>query len=143
MQKTLLILLLIAVVVVALACKPSGKSDAYKTVGVDEFEQLAHQADSVVVLDVRTPQEFAEGHLRRAVAIDINDSSFLSTALERLPMEKTIAVYCRSGRRSAKAAALLAAKGYIVVNLDGGIIAWNKAGKETEGSGSSSGTKKE
>ena len=73
MQKTLLILLLIAVVVVALACKPSGKSDAYKTVGVDEFEQLAHQADSVVVLDVRTPQEFGEGHLRRAVAIDIND----------------------------------------------------------------------
>jgi len=131
MNKLIMILVLVAVVVVAWACKPSVKSDAFKTVGVSEFESLIANSDSVMILDVRTPSEFADGHLRGALLIDVKNNNFLKTALERLPKDKTIAVYCRSGRRSAHAADMLAAEGYTMVNLDGGIQAWTRAGKET------------
>ncbi len=128
MNKMILILVLAAIVVVAWACKPSG-NDAFKTVGVDEFEALIANKDSVVTVDVRTPSEYAEGHIAGALLIDIKGSSFMEEALKQLPKEKTIAVYCRSGRRSANAAGKLADKGYKVVNLDGGIMAWKRAGK--------------
>jgi len=83
---------------------------------------------NVVVLDVRTASEFAEGHLERAVNIDYQQSDFVEKATATLPKEKLIAVYCRSGRRSAGAAGRLGEKGYKLVNLKGGIIAWKEAG---------------
>ena len=128
MTKYLLILGLLAIVAIAWACKPT--SDAYKTVGVDEFEQLISNQEDVVLVDVRTSSEFSEGHLRDAILIDWKKDGFMEVARFLLPKERTIAVYCRSGRRSASAADSLAADGYHVVNLDGGIIAWEKAGKE-------------
>ena len=86
-------------------------------------------ADSnVVVLDVRTPSEFAEGHIQGAILIDEGQSDFVEKAKATLPIDKKIAVYCRSGRRSANAAMKLADVGYKCVNLKGGIIAWKEAG---------------
>ena len=84
---------------------------------------------SVVILDVRTAAEFAEGHIPRAILIDQGQSDFMEKAQAALPTEKTIAVYCRSGRRSANAAGRLADAGYKCVNLKGGIVAWKEAGK--------------
>ena len=81
----------------------------------------------MVVLDVRTASEFAEGHLERAINIDYHQSDFVEKAKATLPLEKEIAVYCRSGRRSAGAAAKLGEEGYKLVNLKGGIIAWKEA----------------
>ena len=82
---------------------------------------------NVVVLDVRTAAEYAEGHIKGAVLIDQGQSDFMEKAREMLPAQKTIAVYCRSGRRSANAAGRLADAGYKCVNLKGGIIAWKRA----------------
>ena len=90
---------------------------------VNGFAELIADTN-VVVLDVRTASEFAEGHLERAVNIDYYQSDFIEKVISVLPREKTIAVYCRSGRRSANAAEQLADKGYKLVNLKGGIIAW-------------------
>lgn len=90
---------------------------------VNGFAELIADTN-VVVLDVRTASEFAEGHLERAVNIDYYQSDFIEKVISVLPREKTIAVYCRSGRRSANAAEKLADKGYKLVNLKGGIIAW-------------------
>ena len=84
---------------------------------------------SVVILDVRTAAEFAEGHIPGAILIDQGQSDFMEKAQAALPTEKTIAVYCRSGRRSANAAGRLADAGYKCVNLKGGIVAWKEAGK--------------
>ena len=84
---------------------------------------------SVVILDVRTAAEFAEGHIPGAILIDQRQSDFMEKAQAALPTEKTIAVYCRSGRRSANAAGRLADAGYKCVNLKGGIVAWKEAGK--------------
>lgn len=98
----------------------------FENADVQEFAELI--ADSnVVVLDVRTAAEFAEGHIQGAVLIDQGQSDFMEKAKATLPAGKTIAVYCRSGRRSANAAGRLADVGYKCVNLKGGIIAWKKA----------------
>lgn len=82
---------------------------------------------NVVVLDVRTASEFAEGHLERAINIDYHQNDFLEKAKATLPHGKKIAVYCRSGRRSSGAATKLSEDGYKLVNLKGGIAAWKEA----------------
>jgi rhodanese-related sulfurtransferase len=93
---------------------------------VKEFAELI--ADSnVVILDVRKAEEFDEGHIKGAVLIDQFQSDFVELAQAKLPKDKTIAIYCRSGRRSANAAAKLANVGYKCVNLKGGILAWKEA----------------
>ena len=98
----------------------------FENADVQEFAELI--ADSnVVVLDVRTAAEFAEGHIQGAVLIDQGQSDFMEKAKATLPTDKTIAVYCRSGHRSANVAGRLADVGYKCVNLKGGIIAWQGA----------------
>ena len=100
----------------------------YENADVKGFAELMNNPN-VVVLDVRTADEFKEGHLVGALNIDQTQSDFIEKAKVALPTDKTIAVYCRSGRRSASAAGRLAAVGYKAVNLKGGIIAWKEAKK--------------
>ena len=100
----------------------------YENADVNGFAELI--ADSnVVVLDVRTASEYAEGHIQGAIQIDQGQDDFIEKAKAALPIDKKIAVYCRSGRRSASAAGRLADIGYKCVNLKGGIIAWKEANK--------------
>ena len=100
----------------------------FENTDVQGFSELV--ADSnVVVLDVRTVAEFTEGHIEGAILIDQGQSDFVEKAKATLPIEKKIAIYCRSGRRSANAAGKLADIGYKCVNLKGGINAWKDAGK--------------
>ena len=105
----------------------------YEDTDVKGFAELMNDPN-VVVLDVRTVEEFKEGHLEGALNIDQGQSDFMEKAKATLSIDKTtestnqqIAVYCRSGRRSASAAGRLAAVGYKVVNLKGGITAWKEA----------------
>ena len=98
----------------------------YEDTDVKGFAALTEDPD-VVVLDVRTANEFQEGHIDGALNIDQAQSDFMEKAQAALPANKTIAVYCRSGRRSANAAERLATKGYKAVNLKGGILAWKEA----------------
>ena len=99
----------------------------YENTDPEGFAKLIAQPD-VVILDVRTAEEFKEGHIENALNIDVRQSAFLEKVTAMLPKEKTIAVYCRSGRRSANAARGLGAEGYRAVNLYGGILAWQEAG---------------
>ena len=127
-MKILLILLLIAGVSVA-ACAFNGDwNEGFTTMSVDEFEHAISDA-TVQLLDVRSQQEYDEGHLPGAYIIDVNDSTFLSQVEGQLSKDRPVAVYCRSGRRSASAARQLVKAGYQVVNLDGGILAWKEQGK--------------
>ena len=102
-------------------------SQNFENCEVKEFAELIADPN-VVILDVRKADEFAEGHIAGAVLIDQFQSDFVEQAQAQLPKEKTIAIYCRSGRRSANAAGKLAAVGYQCVNLKGGILAWKEAG---------------
>ena len=98
----------------------------YTNVDVEGFEQ-AIKNDSAQVLD----EEFAESHIKGAVLVDVFSPNFLADAESKLQKERPVAVYCRSGRRSATAAKQLSAKGYKVINLEGGILAWIGKRKET------------
>jgi len=107
----------------------SAQTDKYKSVEVEEFEKTIADT-SVVRLDVRTAEEYAEGHIAGALNIDVQNDRFEQMADSILPKDKTIALYCRSGRRSKKAATILADKGYNIVELNSGYIGWTGAGKE-------------
>ena len=99
----------------------------YRNTDPEGFAKLIVEPE-VVVLDVRTAEEYNEGHIEGAILIDYHQSDFMEKAKATLPISKTIAIYCRSGRRSAYAAEKLADEGYKAVNLYGGIIAWKEAG---------------
>ena len=113
---------LLATLGLATACG----QDNFENTDVQGFAELVADTN-VVVLDVRTAAEFAEGHIQRALLIDQGQADFMEKAKTALPKEKKIAVYCRSGRRSANAAGKLADVGYKCVNLKGGILAWKAA----------------
>ena len=100
-------------------------SQNFENTDVKGFAELIDSVD-VVILDVRTTDEFNEGHIKGAILIDQNKSDFLELVRQLLPKEKTIAIYCRSGRRSANAAERLVKEGYKPVNLKGGILEWKK-----------------
>ena len=112
-------------------------SQNFENMEVKEFAELiadsiachtqTFRSENVVILDVRKADEFAEGHVKGAILIDQFQSDFVEQAQAKLPKDKTIAVYCRSGRRSANAAGKLADVGYKCVNLKGGILAWKEA----------------
>lgn len=103
-------------------------SQNFENADVQVFSELVADTN-IVVLDVRTEAEFAEGHIQRAVLIDQGQDDFMEKVKATIPIEKKIAIYCRSGRRSASAANRLADAGYKCVNLKGGIMAWREAGK--------------
>lgn len=82
------------------------------------------ELDNVVLVDVRTPDEFKAGHLEKAMNIDWLGDGF-SAEFEKIDKNQTIYLYCRSGKRSADATKFLDSLGYKnVVNLEGGYIAW-------------------
>lgn len=118
------------------SCNINGQK--YKTLSAADFDKKI-QDGNVQIVDVRTPEEYAESHLKDAVNINFNNDDFVDM-VSKLDKSKPVLVYCLSGGRSAKAAALISKKGYNdVYNLDGGMLAWKAAGQSVEtasGSGS-------
>ena len=93
-----------------------------------EFRQMLENTTSKVLLDVRTPEEFAEGHLKDAMNIDWNGDGF-ETGVEKLDKAKPVFVYCLAGSRSAAAAEKMRHIGFKeVYELKGGILKWRAAG---------------
>ena len=125
-MKRILVMGLFGALLGLFSCNAQSSDNAFRSVEVEEFARVI--ADTAVVrLDVRTPEEFAEGHIDNAINIDVKNDSFESKALSTLPKDKTIALYCRSGRRSKNAAKILSAHGYTVVELNSGYNGWKKS----------------
>ena len=94
------------------------------------LERQAKHDNSLFLLDVRTPQEFAEGHVPDAVNVPHDQ---LASRLAEVPKDKDVVIYCRSGRRSALAADVLAANGYSrLSHLEGDMNAWVATGRPVE-----------
>ncbi|NLV52769.1 MAG: rhodanese-like domain-containing protein [Bacteroidales bacterium] len=102
----------------------NAQSDEFKSVEVEAFSTIIADTNHVVVLDVRTAEEYTEGHIDNALNIDVKRDDFESKALAALPKNKTIALYCRSGNRSKRAATILASQGFKVVELNSGYLGW-------------------
>ncbi|MBX3066364.1 MAG: rhodanese-like domain-containing protein [Anaerolineae bacterium] len=88
---------------------------------VEYREQYALPAKPHFLLDVRTPEEFATGHIAEAVNISVDE---LQSRLSEVPHDVPVIVYCRSGNRSATAAKILKDAGYTSIYDLGGIAAW-------------------
>ena len=102
-------------------------SQVNQVVDAEEFATVIEQPD-VVILDVRTPEEFDEGHIEGALNIDVNGPDFTAEIAELDP-STTYAVYCRSGNRSAVAVQHMSTEGFTsLYDLDGGVVSWQAAG---------------
>ena len=106
------------------ACAPK-----FPTLTPDEFEQTIADPD-VQLVDVRTPEEYDRGYIVGAMNIDWKSDTFAEDAERMLDKSRTVAIYCKAGRRSHAAAGKLYAMGYNhIVELQGGFEAWQAAGK--------------
>jgi rhodanese-related sulfurtransferase len=106
---------------------PAAAAHSFKNVNVEEYEKL-RQDKSSVVLDVRTPKEFAGGHIPGAINIDIGAPDF-DKKVATLDPKKTYLVNCAGGVRSAKACSRLSQLNFgTLYNLEGGMKAWEKSG---------------
>ncbi|WP_111672002.1 rhodanese-like domain-containing protein [Algoriphagus litoralis] len=105
--------------------------DSINVVSIDQFEKLTTKKKNMLI-DVRTPEEVAEGHLPGALNINFLGENF-SEEIQTLNKNKTYLLYCRSGSRTRKAADQMQKAGFKkVYMLEGGITAWNEAGKPIE-----------
>jgi len=107
-------------------CKNPSTNAGITNIDVQQFEEMRVNKN-VVVLDVRTPAEIAQGTVQNAVIIDIKGTDF-DKKIEALDKSKTYLVYCKAGGRSAKACSKMSEQGFPkLYNLKGGYTAWAKA----------------
>lgn len=94
-------------------------------VGVDEFKRIIAEGNAKLI-DARTPNEFNAGHIEGATMIDVRSASF-SEKTKQLDKSVPVMVYCKSGKRSMKAANILKSQGFSkIYNLRGGYKAWTR-----------------
>ena len=104
------------------------QADGVQVLDVAKYEKNMTQPD-VQLVDVRTPEEFSEGHLENAINIDVTADDF-DAKVANLDKEKPVMVYCKSGGRSAKASARLKELGFkTITDLEGGITNWKSENK--------------
>lgn len=125
-QKGLLLIIISALIILLAGCGNGTESSelaGFQSITPEEALERLENEPGIVLLDVRTPAEYAEGHIPGSLLIP------LQTLAEEAPEQLTdkdapIFVYCRSGRRSIEAAEILVEQGYTQVYDLGGIIDW-------------------
>lgn len=125
MKKLPVLVLALAVTVAACGSAAEG---TVTLVNAEASEQLIESTRDLVVLDVRTPEEVADGALPGAINIDLSSPDFTRQVAE-LDRNVPYFVYCRSGNRSAQAVRIMQDLGFTeIYELDGGILDWTEAG---------------
>ena len=123
--KGMIIMLLISLSLFGMtACgSENGKSSTYEQITAEQAKTIMNTEKDYVIIDARTEEEFAEGHIKNAILIP--EYEIAQRAEKELPdKEQLILVYCRSGRRSKIASEELVKLGYTNVKEFGGIIDW-------------------
>lgn len=130
MKTTLKLTLLVFVTVLGISCntKSQSQSDAITVLTPTEFkEKLVNQT----IIDIRTPEEFSEGHIDGAININYFDSNFMDQ-IAKYDKNQPLFIYCRSGNRTTSASKKVADFGFKeIYDLEGGILYWIKNGNET------------
>lgn len=117
--------LVVALVLSITSCQMANAQNELKAT---EFKQKMDKLNDELLLDVRTPEEYAEGHIANSMNIDWTGDAF-DAGIAKLDKTKPVFVYCRSGKRSAAAASSMRTMGFKqVYELKGGIMAWESAG---------------
>ena len=128
-MKLAIVLILFCLSSISCQSTSSNKAEQPKSpivqVNVDQFKTLMDTTTDHILLDVRTPPEIALGKIGDALEIDVKSPEFESS-INQLDPNKVVLIYCRSGKRSMRAAKLLEQKGFKkIYNLDGGFLKWN------------------
>ena len=124
------------IVILVLAMLPGGlmaqaTRPAIKQIDIEQFDKMRTQKNTVV-LDVRTSQEYQQGHVPGSVNIDIGDPQF-RRKVAALDQSKTYLVHCARGVRSARATRIMAPMGFAnLFDYHGGFDEWKKSGKPVE-----------
>lgn len=121
MRKSILFLILLCLF--SLASNAQKATNCLK-ISVAKLERNLKK--DIQIVDVRTEKEFSEQHIEKAININIEDANF-EESIQSLDKNKPVYLYCRSGKRSDKAAQKMALLGFKkIYDLKGGIIAWNE-----------------
>lgn len=99
------------------------------SISVNELQEKLSGKNSAVLIDVRQPNEFRQSHVKGAKLIPLQD---LPNRVEKLPRDREIICICRSGARSGSAVRKLNKLGFNSFNVQGGMIAWKRAGLPTK-----------
>ena len=123
MKRSKGILLLVALLLLAGCAQEVKKEVNYENITAQEAKELMDREEGYVILDVRTEEEYAQGHIPGAILIPDYE---IETKAEEILTDKdqVILVYCRSGQRSKNAAQALLELGYTDIREFGGIIDW-------------------
>lgn len=108
-----------------MSCQSQAQSNEKVMFSARQFSETVLQDTFIQLLDVRTPEEYAEGHIPSALNINWNDSRFAEQIVQ-LDINQPVYIYCRSGKRSAAAATFLMEKGFNIIELEGGILQWQE-----------------
>jgi len=121
------VFLIITIFIALSGCNSQDTSDT-KRLNIVEFNS-AITKDNVQLIDVRTPKEYEQGHIPNAIVIDYFADDF-ATKAKTLDKNKPVYLYCRSGKRSAKASKKLQTLGFTqIYDLEGGYLKWSKEHK--------------
>ena len=104
-------------------CAAAPKDLGYKQITQDEAQRIMQTEENFIILDVRRPDEFKEGHIKNAINIP-NETIGENEIPELADKDQLILVYCRSGNRSKQASEKLANLGYTNIQEFGGINTW-------------------
>ncbi len=134
MKQLMAIMVLSMVASTAAACGLSEKVDGYENADIQHTWKHWKAGDKspvpFMLLDVRTADEYAEGHIKGALLIPVQE---LEQRISEVPKDKQVYVYCRSGVRSVRASNMLVKAGYTrIENVLGGFMAWKDAGYPVE-----------
>ena len=123
MKKLIFLLLAVMFLTACGQAKENGQESVYVNITAEEAKQIMDSEEGYIILDVRTQEEYDQGHIPGAVLIP--NTEIEARAEDELPdKDQLILVYCRSGNRSKKAAEILVELGYTNIKEFGGIIDW-------------------
>ena len=123
-MKKIIAALLSLLVLTGCAAGSGGQVLSYQQISQEEARERMAESENYVILDVRTEEEFASGHIRNALNLPLQEIGDQTPSL--LPdLSQEIYVYCRSGNRSKQASQILAELGYTNVFEFGGIHSWD------------------
>ena len=124
------IFLFLSIAILFVACQENRTTEpSVELITVEEMDSLV-QLGNVQLIDVRTPEEYNEGHIESALNINFYDDNF-EELIEQVDKSKPVAVYCGKGGRSAKCASFMKNAGFTkIYDLNGGITEWKFKGKE-------------
>ena len=125
MKRLSLVLALILSIFVVAGCSNSSSAANQKITPQNYVSEYVQGAQNHLLVDVRTPEEFATGHIAGAVNIPLQD---IAARMSEIPKDTPAIIYCRSGNRSAQAMQILANAGYTQIYDLGGVIQWTQAG---------------